>query len=330
MAGATRRPRSRPPSPRGHARQQRRPREIQVVLDSADVTVTSSEFGVSGLFVARQRYDYTKDVGLIGFVSDRSVGMHVGPRLHFGAANDATSYRHNLFGFYTLAALRGDFGDDSRPQIHTDGMLGGVGLRYDYTDEFAYDNPTTSTKVRLFADWYNNALGSSFDYGDWGVRASFVRPILTPRTLIAVQLLNAFSAPTGSDRVPNQGKYSLGGDLAIRGIPVEERLGENIALARFELRQTIYPNVDHNFFDWVVFRHGQLRLFVDTGRVEDRRSSLYRLSDFAVGVGVGAAGFYDFMGFFPSVAYVAVAQRVDRFDGVDNSVQFLFGTRQAF
>jgi hypothetical protein len=47
--------------------------------------------------------------------------------------------------------------------------------------------------------------------------------------------MNAFSAPTGGDRVPNQGRYSLGGDLAIRGIPVEERLGENIALARLEL-----------------------------------------------------------------------------------------------
>lgn len=307
-----------------------RPPETQIVLDSADVTVTSSEFGVSGLFVGRQRYDYTKDVGLIAFLSDRSGGMHVGPRLHFGAPNDATSYRHNLFGFYTLAGLRGDFGDDSRPRIHTDGQLGGLGLRYDYTDEFAFDNPTSSAKVRLFADWYNAALGSSFDYGDWGVRASLVQPIVTPRTLVAVQVMNAFSAPTGGDRVPNQGRYSLGGDLAIRGIAVEERLGENIALARLELRQAIYPEVDHNFFDWVVFRHGQIRLFVDAGRVEDRRSSLYRVHDFAVGVGIGAAGFYDFMGFFPAVAYVAVAQRVDRFAGIDNGVQFLFGTRQAF
>ena len=307
-----------------------RPAQTQVVLDSADVTVTSSEFAVSGLFVGRRRYDYTKDLGLIAYLSDRSVGMHLGPRWHFGAPNDATSYRHNLFGFYTLAGLRGDFGDDSRPGLHTDGTLGGLGLRYDYADELSYDNPTTSTKLRLFGDWYDGALGSSFDYVDWGVRASAVRPVLTPRTLVAVQLLNAFSTPTGGSRVPNQGRYSLGGDLAIRGIPVQARLGENVALARVELRQTVYPELDLNLADVLVLRHGQLRLFVDAGRVEDRRSSLYRASDFAVGVGIGAAAFYDFLGFFPAVAYVAVAQRVDRFAGVDNGVQFLFGTRQAF
>jgi hypothetical protein len=304
------------------------PRPPQVVLDSADVTVTSSEFGLSGLFVARQRYDYTKDIGLIGYFSDRSAGLHVGPRLHFGPRNDATTYRHNFYGFYTFEGLRGDFRDDSRRHRGDDGVLSGVGLRYDYTDEYAWDNPTDETKVRLFGDYFGSGLGSSFDYFDWGVRMSFVKPIVTHRTLLAVQLMNAWSAPVDSSRVPNQGRYSLGGDLAVRAVPVDERLGENVALARVELRQTIYPEVDHNFFDWVTFRHGQLRLFVDAGRVEDRRTSLYRPSDFAVGVGVGVAGMYDFMGFYPSVAYLAIAQRIDDVDA--SGVQFLFGTRQAF
>ena len=299
----------------------------QVVLDSADVTVTSSEFGLSGLFVARKRYDYTKDLGLVAYFSDRSVGMHVGPRFHFGPRNDATTYRHNLYGYYTFEGLRGDFRDDSRPSRHDDGTLAGLGLRYDYSDEYAWDNPTDETKIRLFGDWFTSGLGSSYDYLDWGVRVSAVRPIVTHRTLLAFQFMNAWSAPIDS-RVPNQGRYSLGGDLGVRAVPVDERLGENIALARFELRQTIYPEVDHNFFDWVTFRHGQLRLFVDAGHVEDRRTSLYRPSDFAVGVGVGVAGMYDFMGFYPSVAYLAVAQRIDDVDA--SGVQFLFGTRQAF
>jgi hypothetical protein len=64
--------------------------------------------------------------------------------------------------------------------------------------------------------------------------------------------------------------------------------------------------------------------------VENRRSSLYRISDFAVGVGIGFAAVYDFMGFYPSVAYVAVARRLDHEAGATNDVQFLFGTRQAF
>jgi hypothetical protein len=307
-----------------------RPPLNQVVLDSADVTVTSSELSIAGLFVGRRRYDYTRDLGLVAFLNDRMVGMHVGPRLHFGPPNDATSYRHNLYGYYTVAGLRGDFRDDSRPARRTDGTLGGVGVRYDYTDEIAFDNPARAHKLRLFADWYTGALGSSFDYATAGVRASAVRPLGTARTLAAAQVLNAFSFPIGGDRVPNQGRYSLGGDLAIRGIPVEARLGENAVLVRAELRQMVYPEVDLNLADFLVLRRGQLRFFVDAGRVEDRRSSLYRLADFGVGVGVGAAAFYDFMGFHPAVAYVAIAQRVDRFRGVDNDVQFLFGTRQSF
>lgn len=306
------------------------PPPAQVVLDSADVTVTSSEFGISGLFVARRRYDYTKDVGLVAFFSDRGVGMHVGPRVHFGRRIDATRYRHNVYGFYTLTALRGDFTDDSRPGFRTDGTLAGVGFRYDYTDVFAFDNPSSSTEVRIFGDWFSRGLGGSFDYLDGGVRASVVRPLWTYRTLLAAQVLNAFSTPIDGDRVPNQGRFSLGGDLAIRGIPVDERLGENVVLLRTELRQTVYPEVDLSLLDWLVVRRGQLRLFVDAGRVENRRSSLYRVSDFAVGAGVALAAVYDFMGFYPTVAYVAVARRLDNEAGATNDVQFLFGTRQTF
>ena len=78
----------------GDCGNQNRPVSSQYIVrfqPSYGVTVTSSEFGISGLFVARQRYDYTKDVGLIASYSDRAIGMHVGPRLHFGPANDPTS-----------------------------------------------------------------------------------------------------------------------------------------------------------------------------------------------------------------------------------------------
>jgi len=306
------------------------PRPLQLVLDSADVTITSSQFGLSGLFVARQRYDYTKDVGLVAFYSDRFFGFAVGPRVHFGTANDPTSYRHNIYGFYTFAGLRSSFRDDTRSEIKTDGEIAGFGMRYDYSDEYWFNNPTNTTKLRLFADVYDRWFGSSFDYVDWGIRASAVRPLFTERTLGAVELVNAFSTPIGSDRVPNQGRYSLGGDLGVRAVPVEARLGENLALARVELRQMLSPELDLSVADIVVLRRTQLRLFVDTGHVEDRRESLYRLHDFAVGVCIGVAAFYDFMGFYPAVAYIALAERVDRFSGVDNRVQFLFGTRQAF
>jgi hypothetical protein len=306
------------------------PRAWQVVLDSADVTVTSSEFGLAALFVARHRYDYTKDIGLVAFFNDRSVGGHLGPRLHFGPKVDTTTYRHNLYGFYTAASLRGNFTSDHRPGFRTDGTLGGVGVRYDYTDVFAADNPTSSVKVRVFGDLYHQALGSSFDYLDGGVRASAVHPLFSHRTLLAGQVLNAFSTPIGGDRVPNQGRFSLGGDLGVRGIPVDERLGENVMLLRAELRQRVYPDLDWNLFDMLVLRHHQLRFFVDAGRVEDRRSSLYRVADFAVGAGIGLAAVYDFMGFHPGVFYVAVARRLDHAAGETNDVQFLFGTRQAF
>ena len=306
------------------------PRPWQIVVGGADATVTSSQFGLATLFVARKRYDYTKDIGLTGFVSSRGAGVEIGPRWHFGTPLDANTYRHNLVAFYRVNWLRGDFTDDSRPGLRTDGRLGGVGFRYDYTDERVTRNPTSSVKVHLFGTWYQDAFGSTFDYLEGGVRASIVRPLLTHRTLVAGHVLNAFSTPIDGDRIPLQGQFSLGGNRGVRGIPVDEQLGENIMLVRGELRQRLYPDVDWSFLDLLVLRHHQLRLFVDAGHVENRRSSLYRASDFAVGAGIGLAAVYDFMGFHPGIFYLEIARRLDHASGQTNAVQVLFGTRQRF
>jgi len=145
-----------------------RPPVPQVVFDSAAVEVSSTEFGFSGLLVGRYRYDYTKDVAAAGFYTNRSVGIDVGPRLHWGTQNDPTLYRNNLYLFYDAQALNGSFHQDGRPDVHTRGHLSGVGLRYDYNDLVAFDNPTRSIDARLFADGYDGALGSTYDYADWG------------------------------------------------------------------------------------------------------------------------------------------------------------------
>ena len=143
-------------------------------------------------------------------------------------------------------------------------------------------------------------------------------------------MLNGFSEPIGTAAgCPNQGLYSLGGSRSIRGIGAEEQLGRNILLVRAELRQDIYPELDLNLLDLLVLRRPQLRLFVDSGRVDDSAGRVYDVGGFAVGVGVGLAAVYDFMGFFPSIAYVELATRLDQPDQAGN-VQFLFGTRQAF
>ncbi len=306
------------------------PRPWQIVVGGADATVTSSQFGLATLFVARKRYDYSKDIGLTGFVSSRGAGVEIGPRWHFGRPLDANRYRHNLVAFYRANWLRGDFTDDSRPGLRTDGRLGGLGFRYDYSDERVTRNPTSSLKLRLFGTWYQDAFGSTFDYLEGGVRASIVRPLLTHRTLIAGHVLNAFSTPIDGDRIPLQGQFSLGGNRGVRGIPVDEELGENIMLVRGEVRQRLYPDIDWSFFDLLVLRHHQVRLFVDAGHVENRRSSLYRVSDFAVGAGIGLAAVYDFMGFHPGIFYLEIARRLDHASGQTNAVQVLFGTRQAF
>jgi hypothetical protein len=183
------------------------------VLDSADVTVTSSEFGLSGLFVARRRYDYSKDIGPHRLLLGPQRRHARRASLHWGEKerrDDVSPQPARLL--HDRVAARGlprRFAARPRRRRHARRRRS----RYDYSDEYSWDNPTDETKVRVFGDYFTGALGSSFDYFDWGVRVSLVRPILTPRTLIAVQLMNAFSAPTDSSRVPNQGRYSLGGDL---------------------------------------------------------------------------------------------------------------------
>jgi len=301
----------------------------QIVFDSAEVEISSTEFGFDALMVGRGRYDYRKDLAVAGYYTNRGIGFTAGARAHWGEPIDATTYRHNLYGFYGFEALDGSFTDKRRPDIHTRGQLASVGARYDYTNVFSFDNPTGQRHVRLYADWYDRALGGSFDYADWGASVAATHPLWSYRTVAALEVLDGFSEPLGSSKVPNQGLYSLGGSLSIRGIGAEEELGRNIFLVRSELRHDVYPELDLNFLDLLVLRRVQLRLFADSGRVSNSAGRVYDVGGYAVGVGTGLAGVYDFLGFFPSVAYIEIATRVDdaRKSG---DVQFLFGTRQAF
>lgn len=301
----------------------------QIVLDTAEVEISSTEFGLSGLVVARGRYDYRKDLAFAGFYTNRSVGFTTGGRLHWGTPIDATGFRHNVYGFYGFQALDKSFKEKGSGATRTTGQLASLGVRYDYTNVFYHDRPTRQRSLRLFTDWYDKALGGDFDYIDWGFIGVATQPLGSPLTLAAVQILNGFSEPLDGSRVPNQGLYSLGGSRSIRGIGAEESLAENILIARGEVRRDVYPEVDLNLLDLLVLRRGQLRAFVDTGRVNDSTGRIYDVSHFAVGLGVGVGAVYDFMGFFPATAYLEVATRVDKASEVDN-VQFLFGTRQSF
>ncbi|MBI3388973.1 MAG: hypothetical protein HY027_14660, partial [Deltaproteobacteria bacterium] len=301
----------------------------QVVLDTAEVEVSSTEFGISGLVVARGRYDYRKDLALAASYTNRSTALTFGGRWHWGEPIDATLYRHNVYAFYGFQWLNGGFTDARQPAVRTPGQLASLGMRYDYSNVFSYDNPSDERHVRLYADWFDQGLGSDFNYVDWGVRMVGTHPVWTHRTIAAVELLNGFSEPLGSSRVPNQGLYSLGGSRSIRGIGVEDELARNLLLVRTELRQDIYPEIDFNLLDLLVLRRGQVRLFADSGRVNNSAGRVYDVGAFAVGVGAGFAAVYEFLGFFPSVAYLEVATRVDD-SRKTGDVQFLFGTRQAF
>jgi hypothetical protein len=303
------------------------PPEPQIVLDTAEVEITSTEFGISGLMVGRARYDYRKDLAVAGFYTNRSLGVDAGARYHWGQQNDPTSYRHNIYGFYGAQALDKSFKDDRHPTVRTAGHSNNLGLRYDYNNIFAYDNPTREVDLRLFTDWYDQALGSDYNYVDWGTSLVLTHPLGTYRTIVAGEITNGFSEPLGSSRVPNQGLYSLGGSRSIRGIGAESQLGRNIFLLRGELRQAIYPELDLNFLDILVLRRAQARLFIDTGQVDNAAGRVYDPSHYAVGFGVGLEAVYDFLGFFPSAAYIEVATRADR---DQSDVQFLFGTRQSF
>lgn len=305
------------------------PKELQLVLDSAEVEISSTEFGFAALAVGRQRYDYTKDIAIAGIYTNRGVGTAIGPRLHFGPPNDANTYRHNLFGFYSVQALDSSFNEDNQPTVRTSGHSNGLGLRYDYSDVYAYDNPTDSLRARLFGDWYDGAVGSSYDYADWGGSFTFTKALWTPRTVLAGEVTNGFSQPIGGSRVPLQGQFSLGGSRSIRGVGAEEEIARNIFLVRAEIRRSVYPEVDLNFMDLAVLRRAQLRLFVDSGQVSDSAGAIYDPSGYAVGVGTGFGFTYEFLGFFPAMAYLEIATRVDRSDKLGD-VQVLFGSRQAF
>jgi len=300
---------------------------FEVLIDGADLEVSSTQFGFGANFVSRIHEDYRKDVALTAYYTNRGVGFALGPRLHFGKPIDATRYRHNLHLFYTYTALDSGF-ERARPDFVTKGNTAGLGFRYDYTNVFYQQNPTLQRQLRVYGDWYDSALGSDYDYFSWGYIGSLVFPVHTRRTLVGLQVANGFTHANGDSVVPNQGYYSLGGSRSIRGIGFGEQLGRNIFIVRGELRQSIYPELNFNLLDLVILRRMQMRAFADSGNVDNSAGRVYDPTNWAVGVGAGFGVVYDAAGFIPAVAFIEIATRVDE-DSFDE-VQVLFGTKQAF
>ncbi len=145
--------------------------------------------------------------------------------------------------------------------------------------------------------------------------------------MLAAEFLTGFTHATNDKGVPVQEQYSLGGSKALRGISVNQEVARNIGLARFELRQEVFPEFDLNLFDIVTYRRPQLRVFIDTGAVDNSAGHALNPAHWAISGGIGVGARYDFLGFFPGLAYIEVATRFDR---DQTNVQFLFGTRQAF
>ncbi len=320
-----------PAGPRARVDPTLRPRRerstYQFILDSADIDVSSSQFGLGALFLLRKRYDYTKDVVFAPYFSERSYGLRAGPRLHFGSRNDPNNYRHNLLLFYQISGLVSGFKDDSRPDLRNTGGIGGFGLRYDYSNVYWFNNPTEKRNLRLFVDGYDSALGGDYSFLRYGARVRGTTKLGSANTLAAIELLAGFEQDFSTSGVPIQEQYALGGQRAIRGISINHELARNIGLARAELRQAVYPEFDLNFLDLLTYRRPQVRLFVDAGNVDDSAGRAVNPGNWAIGGGVGVNVLYDFMGFFPGSAYLELATRLDR-DQQD--VQVLFGTRQAF
>ena len=303
----------------------RQPAELQLVLGSADVEVSSTEVGYSTLLVGRRRYDYRKDLALAGFYTSRGYGMGAGFQLHGGQPLDANVYRQNLFAYYSLQQLDASFENKQAPEVRTHGRLGGFGLRFNSYDPSWFENPASDEHLRLFFDDYDRALGSDFDFVQGGASLSVTRP-LRHDTVLAGQVLNGLSAATARGPIPNQGLFSLGGFRSIRGIGAEEDLGKDILLVRAEIRHMLPYRLDWNLQELLIARRVQLKAFVDAGRVEGSTRKLYDPSGFAVGVGGGLNLFYDFMGFFPTTLYLDVATRADKRGGA----QVLFGVGQPF
>ncbi|MGH7898479.1 MAG: BamA/TamA family outer membrane protein, partial [Candidatus Binatia bacterium] len=297
----------------------------QVLLDSADVQVSSTEFGFSTLVVGRRRYDYRKDLAAAPFYTSRGYGIHAGFQLHGGKPIDASLYRQNLFAYYGIQQLDSSFRNEEQPGLRTRGRLGGFGFRFNSYDAFWFENPARSRHLRVFFDAYDRALGSSFDFVQTGASLTLTLP-LRDDTVIAGQVMNGFSVTTGRDTIPNQGLFSLGGFRSIRGIGAEDDLGKNIFIVRAELRHLLPFRFNGNFQELLIARRLQVKAFVDAGRVENTTRRLYDPSGFAVGVGAGLNLFYEFMGFFPTTFYLDFATRADE----AGDLQVLFGAKQPF
>jgi hypothetical protein len=302
---------------------------LEFLLDGADIQVSSTDFGFGANFISRIYQDYRKDLALTVFYTNRGLGFAAGPRFHFGEQIDVTRYRHNIHLFYSFVDLDDDFDELARPGFVTKGHTASFGFRYDYTDVFYDQNPSLQRRLRVYADWHDGAFGSDYDFINGGYVASVVFPILSPRTLVGLQLNNGFSHAFGDSAVPNQELFSRGGARSIRGIRFGDKLGRNIAVVTAEVRRSIYPELDWNLLDLLTLRRTQFRVFADSGNVSNSAGRVYDVTDWAVGIGAGFGLVYEAAGFFPAIAYLEIATRVDDSDELGD-IQVLFGTKQAF
>ena len=217
------------------------------MLDSADVEVSSTEFGDLRAGGRRAlRYDYRKDIAVAGFYTNRGIGFTLGGRLHWGEPIDATRFRNNLYGFYTFAGARRRLPATMRnpKRAHRRPARRHRRALRLLQRVLGRGDPTGQRQLRLYVDWYDKNLGSDYGYLDWGYIASATLPLGSPRTVVAAdsrqRLQRAVQQPGARTRASTA---SAANARSAASAPRIE-LARNIFVLRTELRRELFSDLD--------------------------------------------------------------------------------------
>lgn len=317
----------------------RMPREWKFVLQYAyvDFDFKIQEASAAAGLEFQRTWDPSNEVDISTFVTQESLGAHVGYVRSFGRESWYRGLLHRLGVSLLAERLDKAFAKDGLHVIpgfdplesEVDASLGLL-ASYRYDDRVDWRWPRNGKRFSIAVEAGTGLPVRAQPYLRWSSRFVYQRA-LGDNHVVAGQVKAGsflFTPPRG---IPLPKLFFIGGVDNLRGMSEPEVVGPARFLVSGEYRWFAIRNLDWDFWAWRV-RGFQPTVFADLGYVSADVGTVPAFEDWYSDVGLAMRVHFDMLGVRPMLLRIDFAQRIDTcFDGncgVD--VRFYLGLGQSF